>query len=191
MVTDEHSLLQCLDLELPVQIDNSIEQDFLFHEKEIIYPAVVNVIYEHEKSQQNSEENKWSKTLVGMPTFTIKEVEKHRQLSRKIQRLPITKTLVRGQKVKEERFLTAGSIYTTKTTHLFKVKGLCKASTKKDLRKVFIRINRATSMVSSADCSCPARKSGHCNHVLALLLKLADYSLRALKKVPEENLVQV
>ena len=48
---DEHSLLQCLDLQLPVQIVNSIEQDFLFHEKEIIYPAVVNVIYEHEKSQ--------------------------------------------------------------------------------------------------------------------------------------------
>ena len=78
MATDGHSLLQCLDLELPVQIDNSIEKDFLFHEKEIIYPAVVNVIYEHEKSQQNSEEIEWSKTLVGMPTFTIKEIEKHR-----------------------------------------------------------------------------------------------------------------
>ena len=62
-------------------VDNSIEQDFLFHEKEIIYAAVVNVIYEHEKSQQNSKEIEWSKTLVGMPTFTIKEIEKHRQLS--------------------------------------------------------------------------------------------------------------
>ena len=67
MATDGHSLLQCLDLELPVQIDNSIEKDFLFHEKEIIYPAVVNVIYEHEKSQQNSEEIEWSKALVGLP----------------------------------------------------------------------------------------------------------------------------
>ena len=43
--------------------------------------------------------------LVGMPTFTIKEIEKHRQLSDKIQRLPITKTLVRGRTFKEERFL--------------------------------------------------------------------------------------
>ena len=184
---DEHSLLQCLDLQLPVQIVNSIEQDFLFHEKEIIYPAVVNVIYEHEKSQQNSEEIEWSKTLVGMPTFTIKGIEKHRQLSGKIQGLPITKTLVRGRKFKEERFLTADSIYTTKTKNLFKVKGLCKASMKKDLRKVFVSINRATSMVSSADCSCPAGKSGYCNHVMALLLELADYSLRGLKKVPEEK----
>ena len=58
---------------------------------------------------------------------------------------------------------------------------------KKDLRKVFVSINRATSMVSSADCSCPAGKSGYCNHVMALLLELADYSLRGLKKVPEEK----
>ena len=87
----------------------------------------------------------------------------------------------------EETFLTADSIYTTKTKNLFKVKGLCKASMKKDLRKVFVSINRATSMVSSADCSCPAGKSGYCNHVMALLLELADYSLRGLKKVPEEK----
>ena len=97
------------------------------------------------------------------------------------------KTLVRGQKFKEERFLTADSIYTTKTKHLFKGKGLCKVSMKKDLRKVFVSINRATSMISSADCSCPARKSGYCNHVMALLLDLADYSLRGLKKVPQEK----
>ena len=47
--------------------------------KKKIYPAVVKVIYEREKSQQNSEEIDWSKALVGMPTFTIKEIEKHRQ----------------------------------------------------------------------------------------------------------------
>ena len=70
-----------------MQIDNSVEQDFLLFEKEKIYPAAVNVIYEHEESQQNSseeEEVKWSKALVGMPTFTIKEIGKHRQLSGKI-----------------------------------------------------------------------------------------------------------
>ena len=58
---------------------------------------------------------------------------------------------------------------------------------KKDLRKVFVSIYRAISMVSSADCSCPAGKSGYCNHVMALLLELADYSLRGLKKIPEEK----
>ena len=82
MAGDENSLLQRLDLELPMQTDNSIEQIFLFHEKKIIYPAVANVIYEREKYQQNSEEIDWSKALVGMPTFTTKEIEKHSGVER-------------------------------------------------------------------------------------------------------------
>ena len=45
MTADEHSLLQCLDLKLlPVQIDNSKEQNFLLHEKEIIYPVFLDKI---------------------------------------------------------------------------------------------------------------------------------------------------
>ena len=122
-----------------------------------------------------------------IPTFTIKEIEKHRQLGGKIQVLPITKTLFRGQKFKVEIFLTADSICTTNNKKLFKLKDLCKASMKKDLRKVFVSINCATSMVSSADCSFNAGKSGYCNHVMALPLELADYSLRGIKKIPEEK----
>ena len=53
MAVDEYSLLHGLGLELPVQIDNSVGQDFLLLEKKN-YPAAVNVIYEHEESQQNS-----------------------------------------------------------------------------------------------------------------------------------------
>ena len=63
MAVEEHSLLHCLDLEVPVQIDTSIEQDYLLHEKEIIYPAVVNVIYEHEESQQNRSHKKREDSL--------------------------------------------------------------------------------------------------------------------------------
>ena len=60
----------------------------------------------HEESQQNSEEIEWSKTLVGMPlpTFTIEEVEKHRQLSGKIQGLPITKTPLEDESLKKKYF---------------------------------------------------------------------------------------
>ena len=61
----------------------------------------------------------------------------------------------------------------------------------KHLRKVFASINRATSMVSTADCSCPAGKSGYCNHVMALLLELANYSLRGFKTFPEEKVLYV
>ena len=51
------------------------------------------------------------------------EIEKHRQLSGKIQGLPI-----------KFKFLTTDSICTTKTKNVFKVKGLRKESMKKDLR---------------------------------------------------------
>ena len=91
------------------------------------------------------------------------------------------------ERFKKERFLTADSIYTTKTKNLFKIKGLCKASMKKGLRKVFASINRATSMVSSANCRFSTGKSGYCNHVIALLLQFADYSLRGFKNVAEEK----
>ena len=161
-----------------VQIDNSIEQDFLLHEKEIIYPTVVTITWRI-AWRIAAELIEWFKILVGTPTFTIEEIEKHRQFSGKIQGLPITKTLGKRWKFRKERFFTTDSIYNAKTKTLLKVKDLCKASMKKDLSKVFLSINRSTSMVSSADCSCPAGKNGYCNHVMAFLLKLtnADYSL--------------
>ena len=62
---------------------------------------------------------------------------------------------------------------------------------KKDLCKVFGNMNRATSMVSSAGCSCHAGKRWYCNHVMALLLEVADYFLRGFRKVPEKKLLQV
>ena len=95
------------------------------------------------------------------------------------------------ERFKKERFLTADSIYTTKTKNLFKIKGLCKASMKKGLRKVFASINRATSMVSSANCRFSTGKSGYCNHVIALLLQFADYSLRGFKNVVQVNLINL
>ena len=98
---------------------------------------------------------------------------------------------VRGRKRKEEVFLTTDSIYTTKTKNLFKVKGLCKVSMKKDLRKVSVSTNRATSMVSSAVCSCPTGKSRYCKHAMALLIDFANYSLRGLKEFLKKKLVQV
>ena len=39
MAVDEYSLLHGLDLELPVQIDNSVEQDFLLLEKKKKLPC--------------------------------------------------------------------------------------------------------------------------------------------------------
>ena len=58
---------------------------------------------------------------------------------------------------------------------------------KKDFWKVFGSMNGAISMVSSAGCSCHAGKRLYCNHVMALLLEVADYSLGGFRKVHEEK----
>ena len=46
----------------------------------------------------------WTKSLKFMPTFTIKEIEKHRLASGKKRGIAISKTLERGRKFKEERY---------------------------------------------------------------------------------------
>ena len=57
---------------------------------------------------------------------------------------------------------------------------------KKLSRHVVVHINRRTSNVEKARCNCPAGLSGYCNHVMALLLELAEYSLNSLSFIPEE-----
>ena len=57
---------------------------------------------------------------------------------------------------------------------------------KKEKREVIVHLSKISSHVMYAYCSCPAGLSGYCNHVMALLLELADYSMKFLKKVPTE-----
>ena len=54
-----------------------------------------------------------------MPFFTIREIEIHRQNSGKMPGVFVIKTLERGQKLKEERYVTADSIYTYLSDEFF------------------------------------------------------------------------
>ncbi len=94
--------------------------------------------------------------------------------------------LDRGRKFKEERYLSADFLFTRVADDRFNVKAKCKASMKKEIREVEVSLNRETGLVVFSKCSCPAGKSGYCNHVMALLFQLADYSLNQLETVPEE-----
>ena len=49
-----------------------------------------------------------------------------------------------------------------------------------------IVLRKDNGKVRKAQCNCPAGKSGYCNHIMALLFEVADYSLHQLKKVPDE-----
>ena len=68
---------------------------------------------------------------------------------------------------------------------IFYGKALCKASMKKKKRSVAVELSITSSKVLDGCCSCPARKIGYYNHVMALLLERADYSLSQFKSVAE------
>ena len=135
-------------------------------------------------------ETSWGKSLEMLPLFTIKEIEQHRQLSGKTPESAIIKTLDRGQKFKNECCITSDSIFTICDKSVFYVKGLYKASLKKEKHSVAVKLSTITSKVLDGSCSCPAGKSGYCNHVMALLLELANYSLSRFSQwgVPGETM---
>ena len=98
----------------------------------------------------------------------------------------IIRTLERGRKFKEERYISADSIYTYLSDELFCVKAKCMASMKKEFRNIEISSSRSNGLVISGKYTCPAGSSSYFNHVMALLLEIADYSLNELKVVPQE-----
>ena len=125
------------------------------------------------------------KSLNSMPTFTIKGIELHREKSGK-QNVSTRKTLERGWKFREERYISADSIFTAVTLEGFHVKAKCKASMKKEIRNIEICLDKKDGKVVFWRCSCPAGNSSYCNHIMALLFEIANYSLNGLLVVPQE-----
>ena len=126
------------------------------------------------KTVQEIEQIPWGKSLSVLPPITIKEIEYHRLCSGKSPDTAIIKTLDRGRRFKDERYLTSDSIFTRWDDEIFVVKARCMASMKKGSRDVVVVLDRSSAIVSEAKYMCPAGNSGYCNHVMALLLELAD-----------------
>ena len=125
------------------------------------------------------------KSLEGIPVFTVKEMEDHKIESGK-NGATIEKANKRGLQFKNERYLNADTIQTMQEKDLFKFKGVCHASMKKEKRFVELHLCRKSSEVISSHCSCPAGNSGYCNCIIAMFYEIADYSLHSLKSVPLE-----
>ena len=71
-----------------------------------------------------------------------------------------------------------------KAKDLFKFKAVYYASMKKEKRFVEVHLCRKSSKVKYSHCSCPAGNSGYCNHIMAMLYEITDYSLHSLKFDP-------
>ena len=124
--------------------------------------------------------------MLNLPVFTIKEIEKHRLKSGKTPDSAISKSKEKGLKFKGERYISADTIYSLSDDKYFCFKAVCIPSMKKGKRNIFVALDLTNGEVIHADCSCPAGKCGYCNHVMALLLEVADYSLHNLPEIPTE-----
>ena len=67
------------------------------------------------------------------------KIEQHRQLHGKTPESAIIKTLGRGRKFKNERYITSNSIFTKCDKGIFYTKRLCKGSMKKEKRSVAVK----------------------------------------------------
>ena len=76
-----------------------------------------------------------------MPFFNIQEIKLIRKASGKGN--AIIKTLDRDRKFKEERYLSADSVFTRVSGDIFNVKAKCKASIKKEIREIEVSINQS------------------------------------------------
>lgn len=146
-----------------------------------------NIDVDVEVKLNAEEELSWGKSLDFLPLFTRREIDQHVSKCGKLKKLHIKKTLERGLKFKEERYISLESLFTARTLKYFLAKAHCRASMKKVHRVVEVQLNRRNGEVEHAKCNCPAGMSGYCNHVMALLLELAEYSLNNLKRVPTEK----
>ena len=147
------------------------------------------------KASQSEDEQKWGKSLEKMPVFTRSHIESHRQRSgkRKLSTgedsQPVMKSLRRGTKFQEERYLSADDIYAfvDSKAGIFSVKGKCRASmSKKEIHQFKLNLDLTTGDVKDAACTYKAGKGQYCNHIMALLIELADYSLHQLQEIPHE-----
>ena len=93
---------------------------------------------------------------------------------------------VKGRKLMQDGYLKMNDMYTCSSSDYFKIKCKCLASMKNVLRDIVVTLEIHTGEVVKAYCSCPAVMSGYCNHVMALLLKIASFSLEGTSNIPND-----
>ena len=94
----------------------------------------------------------WSKSLEGMPSFSIEHIGSY---SQKINTAILSKSK-KGEQLLEENFIDIASIYSKQSDTLFCLKGVCAASLKKQNRWTFMVLSKVDGSVSYAYCQCPA-----------------------------------
>ena len=114
-------------------------------------PAAVTLNKTRLEKQQvrtfKSNGDSWRQSLDNLSPFTIKGIEQHRLNSGKTPESAIIKTLDKGRKFKYELYISADTLYTKWDNECFFVKCECKASIKKEKRRVTVKLKLICSRV--------------------------------------------
>ena len=94
-----------------------------------------------------SNEDSWGKSLDNLPPFSSREIEQHRLNSGETPKSAIIKTLDKGRKIKCERYISANTLGTKWDNEYFYVKCECKASMKKQKRRITVKLKLICSRV--------------------------------------------
>ena len=132
----------------------------------------------------------WSKSLDGMPNFTVNDIKLYHENITKLfckKSTAIKKHFIRGEQFIEERFVDLTNVYAKQSDNCFLVKGISSASLKKANRWMFLALDKDTSRILYAHCQCPAGKAGTCSHAYALMKLVAKWVIDRLSIVPEDK----
>ena len=92
----------------------------------------------------------WSQSLQDLPTFTKREIEKHRQLSGKLKNgkgLPIERTLTKGRKYLADGYLCLNTLRMCSSNEFVKIKFKCHASMTQLPRNVSVTLDSMQSFL--------------------------------------------
>ncbi|XP_066925269.1 uncharacterized protein [Clytia hemisphaerica] len=132
----------------------------------------------------------WSKSLSGMPNFTVNNIKAYHELITKLfkrKATAIKKHFIRGQQMIEERFIDLSSTYAKYDDTLFCVKTLLGASLKQENRWAFIALCKETGEIKYSFCKCKAGIAGTCSHSYALMKTIMKWVVDRRTVIPEEK----
>ena len=123
-------------------------------------------------------ESSWTRSLDGLPMFTLREIEEFFKYSGKTAKLN-----KRTEQLLNDNF--HDNISCLNEGNFFYVRAICGASYRKENHKISFAILKSSSAVKYACCTCRAGKGGWCNHVYGLMKVIAKFSLEESKCIPE------
>ena len=156
------------------------ESSLLCHEKEYTYEAF------HQQCQHLP----WTSDLRGTPAFNFLQLYKYLVIrTSKFKHILLKSTSYKKLKAFQffyEGFIKKIDVATDNNFSYFDVR--VKASMKKCLYKVILKLSINSGDVCSAACTCPAGIGlggfGNCNHVGSVLFALEDFNRRGLREYP-------